>query len=146
MRRLGIFLAVTLLATGALAASAVASPPADQNFIAILSGDNEVPARDTRARGVAVFRLSDDGLSLSYKLIVANIDNVVASHIHVAPAGVNGSVVAFLAGPFAAAGGRTNGVLAEGTITAASLVGPLAGQPFSSLVAAMNVGVWRPLT
>jgi len=140
MRRLGIFLVVTLLATGALAASAVASPSADQNFIAILTGDNEVPANDTLARGVAVFRLSDDGASLSYRLIVANIDNVVASHIHVAPAGVNGAVVAFLAGPFPAGGGRTDGVLAEGTITAASLVGPLAGQPFATLVAALNTG------
>ena len=140
MRRLGIFLALTLLATGALAASAAASPPADKNFIAILSGDNEVPARDTLGRGVAVFRLSDDGASLSYKLIVANIDNVVASHIHVGAAGVNGPVVAFLAGPFPSAGGRTDGVLAEGTITAASLGGPLAGQPFASLVAAMNAG------
>jgi len=140
MRRLGILLAATLLATGALAASAVASPPAATNLIAILSGDDEVPARDTLARGVAVFRLSDDGASLSYRLIVANIDNVVASHIHVGAAGVNGPVVAFLAGNFPAGGGRTSGVLAEGTITAANLVGPLAGQPLAVLVAAMNAG------
>jgi hypothetical protein len=56
---------------------------------------------------------------------VANIENVVAAHIHLAPAGVNGPVVAFLFS--GAPSGRSNGVLAEGTITAANLVGPLAG-------------------
>lgn len=38
------------------------------------------------------------------------------------------------------AGGRTDGVLATGTITAADLVGPLAGQPLSALIDAINAG------
>jgi hypothetical protein len=119
---------------------AYASPAASENFAVPLSGGEEVPARDTNARGVAIFHLSEDGTELSYKLIVANIDNVVASHIHMGPAGVNAPVVAFLFGPAAPAGGRTDGVLAEGTITAANLVGPLAGHQFSDLVAALEVG------
>jgi len=73
-------------------------------------------------------------------LIVANINNVVAAHIHSGAAGVNGPVVAFLAGPFPAGSGRTDGVLAEGTITAANLVGPFAGHPLSHLVEAMRAG------
>ncbi|WP_337134509.1 CHRD domain-containing protein, partial [Staphylococcus aureus] len=77
---------------------------------------------------------------LHYKLIVTNIENVVASHIHLAPAGANGPVVAFLYGPAAPGGGRSDGVLAEGTITAANLVGPLAGHPLSDLIAAMEAG------
>lgn len=105
-----------------------------------LNGGEEVPSRDTNARGNAVFSLSDDGLTLSYKLIVANIDNVIASHIHIAPAGTNGPVVLFLFGPAAPGGGRSNGVIAEGTATAANLVGPLAGQPLSALIAQMSAG------
>ena len=64
------------------------------------------------------------------------------SHIHLAPAGVNGPVVVFLFGPVAAAGGRTNGVLATGTITAANFTatGPLAGHPLSDLIAAFEAG------
>ena len=105
------------------------------NAVAHLAGANEVPARPTRARGTAVFHLSDDGTELSYKLIVANIENVVQSHIHVAPAGQNGPVVAFLFGPVPAAGGRVSGPIAEGTITAADFVGPLAGSTMADLVA-----------
>jgi len=112
----------------------------NRNFVAHCKGDEEVPPRDTNAQGQAIFHLSADGTALEFKLIVANIENVVASHIHVAPAGVNGPVVAFLAGPFPSAGGRTNGVLAEGTITAASLIGPLAGHPLSDLIDEMRAG------
>ena len=114
------------------------------NFQAHLTGTDEVPPPgvviDTLAQGQAIFRLSPDGTILYYKLIVANINNVVASHIHVGAVGVNGPVVAFLAGPFPAGGGRTDGVLAEGTITAANLVGPLAGHPLSDLIDAMRAG------
>ena len=121
-----------LLAAGtATAASFVAAP---------LSGDQEVPAREPKARGTATFDVSSDGTSITYKLIVANIDNVIASHIHLGPAGSNGPVVAFLFGAVPAGGGTSNGVLATGTITAANLTGPLAGQPLSALLAAMQAG------
>ena len=110
------------------------------DYLSPLSGDVEVPARDTKARGNAIYKLSDDGLTLHYRLIVANIDNVVASHIHLGPKGVNAPVVVFLYGSVPPGGGSVNGVLAEGTITAANLIGPLAGQPLSVLLAAMQAG------
>lgn len=105
-----------------------------------LSGDEEVPARDTRARGTAILRLSDDGTSIEYKLIVANIENVVQSHIHVGAAGTNGPVVAFLYGLVPSGGGRVDGVLAEGTITAANLIGPLLGKSLDDLMAEILAG------
>jgi hypothetical protein len=111
----------------------------DRNFVTALSGREEVPARDTLARGVAIFHLSEDGTEIAYKLIVANIENVVAAHIHVGPEGMNGPIVVPLFdGP--AGGGRTDGPLAEGVITAGSLVGPLAGHPLSDLITAMEAG------
>lgn len=130
--------AVFIGVLGALGATARAGDNA--NHKAILAGENEVPSRETRARGVAIFHISDDGLSIDYVLIAANIRNVVASHIHVGPAGANGPVVAFLAGPFPAGGGRHDGILDAGTITAASLVGPLAGQPLSALISEIKAG------
>ncbi|HSF30366.1 MAG TPA: CHRD domain-containing protein [Candidatus Tectomicrobia bacterium] len=131
---------VILAALVTLAWPALAGQPEARNFVAHLSGDEEVPARDTLAQGQAIFHLSEDGAELDYKLIVANIENVVAAHIHLGPVGVNAPVVAFLFGPAAPEGGRVDGVLAEGTITAADLVGPLTGMAFSVLVEAMRTG------
>src|SRR5688572_3088447 len=63
-----------------------------KTFTAHLSGGNEVPANDSNGVGQVIFKLSDDGKSLDYKLIVANIENVTQAHIHCGEAGVNGPV------------------------------------------------------
>ena len=119
------------------------------NFGTPVSADEEVmPAgviNTSRARGNAIFELSADGSELSYKLIVANIENVFQAHIHRAPVGVNGPIVVWLypstapvPGPLGA--GRIDGVIAEGTIRAANLIGPLQGQPLSALVDLLTSG------
>src|SRR5438094_558617 len=114
--------------------------PDAKNFVAHLTGGNEVPTHDTRAAGQIKLQLSDDGTEVAYRLISSNIDNVFMAHIHVAPAGVNGPIVVFLFGPVAPGGGRVDGVLAHGTFTAADLIGPLAGHPLSDLIAALSTG------
>jgi hypothetical protein len=129
---------IFLLAGGA--GSQIGAGPRGVQFVAALEGDQEVPARQTEASGNVIFRLSDDQSTLTYRLIVDNIENVVASHIHLGVFGVNGPVVVFLAGPFPAGGGPVEGILAEGTLTSANLVGPLAGMSLSVLVAAMREG------
>jgi len=111
-----------------------------QNAAVPLSGDEEVPARPTRARGTAIFHLSDDGESLAYRLVVANIENVVQSHIHLGAPGVNGPVVVFLYGVVPSGGGRVQGVLAEGTLTASDFINDLAGSSMSDLIAEMLAG------
>lgn len=115
------------------------------NFSAHLTGDQEVAATpvETRGTGQATFRLSKDGTELHYRLNVANIENVTMAHIHVAPAGQNGGVVAWLypdGPPPQLIEGRSQGTLAHGTITAADLVGGLAGTSLDALVEAMRAG------
>ena len=105
-----------------------------------LKGQHETPPHDTQAQGQAIFHVSPDGLSVSYRLIAADIDNVVASHIHKGAVGVPGPAVVFLYGNAAPGAGRHDGVLATGTLTAANLIGPLAGQPISALVALIESG------
>ena len=117
----------------------------NRNWSTHANGSMEVPARGTSAQGQAILHLSKDGTQLDYKLIASNIENVFMAHIHMAPPGVNGMIVVWLypstaVAPGAVGGGRTDGVLAEGTITSANLVGRLAGQPLSALVAALNGG------
>lgn len=131
---------MALLVIGA--APALSQGP-HENFRTHLSGDEEVEPVDTRAQGQAIFRLSADGESLDYKLIVANIENVMMAHIHLAPAGENGGVVVWLypdSPPPQLIEGRTQGVLAEGTITADDLVGDLAGEDLDVLLEEMRTG------
>src|SRR5262245_285150 len=111
----------------ALAAAAAAEANDQQEFRTHLTGEAERPTpRETRAQGEAIFQLSADGTQLAYRLIASNIENVVQAHIHCGSAEVAGPVVVFLypaaPPPAPAGGGRTDGVLAEGTITATDVI------------------------
>ncbi|SFJ98564.1 MULTISPECIES: CHRD domain-containing protein [unclassified Bacillus (in: firmicutes)] len=108
-------------------------------FFSKLRGKNEVPPVETDARGKAFFKLSQDKLSLKFKLDLFDIENVVVAHLHLGAKGTNGPVVVFLFGPI------TNPVSIEcatftGTITQEELIGPLAGQTLDDLVREINSG------
>src|SRR5437867_4369584 len=85
-----------------------------------LTGSQQVPAVNTDAFGMATLRLIDNGTAIAFRVIVCNVVNVTASHIHVGAAGTNGPVIIpFFHGLFSSPHGcRT---LAEGTRTAADL-------------------------
>ena len=167
MRRSAALCAVTVLSVAACAPDQRPAPTGvelrvplfaaggnkDVNFGTHLTGDEEVlnvPAgaptpADSKGQGQAIFRVSDDGQSVDYKLVASNIDNAFMARIHMAPAGSNGPIVMWLypstatvPGPFGQ--GRIDGVIAEGTFTAANLVGPLRGHPLSDLLAAIQAG------
>jgi hypothetical protein len=112
MKRRLIALSAVVALISVLAASAAVAKGPNHSFEVSLKGRNEVPAVDTHAQGQVLFKVDNDG-DLRFKLIVANIDDVVASHIHCAPAGVNGpvGVTLFGAGPV-----TVNGILAQGEI------------------------------
>lgn len=139
MRRrlvLAIF-AVGLLATG------LATAGVDRTWSTHLNGRQEVPSTMSKAQGQTILRLSKDGASLRYKLVLANIEDVTMAHIHMGPPGANGPVVAWLypdGPPPLLVSGRSDGVFAEGVLTSAELVGPLAGQPLSGLVELLSKG------
>ena len=104
-----------------------------------LTGDAERPApNDSKAQGQAIFRVSNDGSEIQFKLMVANIENVNQAHIHCCADSENtAGVVVWLypsGPPPVLIAGRSQGVLAEGTITQSSLIGNLAGQPVSVLL------------
>ena len=102
----------------------------DFNLGTHMTGDEEVcpptsctgltPAA-SKAQGEAIFRVSDDGSSVDFRLIASNIDNVVQSHIHCGRPGANGGIRMWLypvIGPTGTAltgpTGPQNGVLASG--------------------------------
>ena len=108
-----------------------------RNLRTHLSGDEVVPPVDTNAQGQAKFQLNKAGDELSFKLNVANIEDVIGAHIHKAPAGENGPIVVFLFGNPFTDPVTINGTLAEGTITATDVIGPIAGD-FDALLTAMR--------
>jgi hypothetical protein len=107
-----------------------------QFFDAKLTGKNEVPAKDTKATGIAEFTVTLPN-SMSYKVSVTNMQKVTAAHIHLGKVGENGPIIVTLfktASPSA----TTNGTLSQGNITSIKLEGPLAGKQLSDLINLMN--------
>ena len=111
----------------------------ERNFKAKLSGDEVVPPVKTMAKGEAVFQLGKDGNELTYKLTVADIENITAAHIHDGKVGKNGPpIVSLYTGPKKE--GKFSGTLSEGTITAKDLMGQLKGKLFSHLIQMIEDG------
>ena len=127
-----LLLAVTL-------ATPVVAVKQHTNYRAILRGSNQNPPVETNAHGVFIATLSSDGKSITFKLIVANMENVTMAHIHIGDSATNGPVVVFLfhtETPVA----RQDGILSQGTFTASDFKGPLMGQAFSALINAIMNG------
>ena len=102
-------------------------------FDATLSPDNEVPARASGASGVA--RLTFDGTTVTYIVIVSKFDNFTMGHIHSGVAGANGPVRVFLYGP-STARSIDQGTLVEGSFTASNVT----GIDFGALLDEMRAG------
>jgi hypothetical protein len=101
-------------------------------FRATLTGDQEVPPVDTSARGTGSFRATPGLDELRFDLRVTSGVGVTMAHLHCAPAGVNGPIVAFLFGP-ADPPVDVSGKLASGTITNADIL-PTDGEPCGATI------------
>ena len=127
---------------------------ADFNMGTHLSGDEEVLATEphpsvSNAQGQAIFRVNASGTSVSFRLIAANIENVIMAHIHCGRPGENGPIRMWLHPVIGATGAQlpnpgvdVNGVLASGTFSPAGQVCPAAnvGQDMP-LLDAMRAGL-----
>ena len=128
-------LVLAFVASAFVSMSALADDD-EADWVAVMNGANEVPARVTRARGVALFFMNDDG-SLDYKILVANLNNVFAAHIHCGSAAVAGpvGVTLYMGTP---ASGRFDGVLVTGTISTPDAGNACGWTTFAQVIAAMN--------
>jgi hypothetical protein len=93
-------MAALVLGTGVATAGA---------HVAHCNGSQEVPPVETQGQCQAIFKVR--GATLEHTLIVANLDGIVAAHLHCAPEGVNGpvGVTLFLGSPMAVSGILTRG-------------------------------------
>lgn len=142
MRKSVAITAVAVAALGALvslAYSAMMAPPRPAGaYVAILSGENEVPPVETDAIGLASFVTIQGNRAALYSLLTHGLTDVTAAHIHLGAPGENGPPVAFL---FMTDEPVTqDGLLAAGVLTADDLIGPLEGAPLSDLLEEIAAG------
>lgn len=138
IRRIWIPLAATALALVAVSARAE-----DERFSATLTGAGQVPEpTPSKATGELKLVVSADGKKIAYTLAVQNLSNPAGSDLHLGPDTANGPSVVKLFPVHGAAAkkGAFSGVLAEGTITAGDLIGPLLGSPLADLVEQIRDG------
>ncbi len=110
-----------------------------RTFSARLRGSQEVPPVRTNASGRFFARLSNDGRRLRFILVIRDIRNAFAGHIHLGRRGVNGPIVAFLFGNLRNPISVRRRVFI-GTITRDDLVGPLRGRSLRALLRQMRRG------
>jgi len=131
------------LVAAALALAAFSLQAAEQSFTAKLNGAADVPDPiKTRAEGTLQLTVSADGKSIAYKLTLNDINNPSQANMHLGPATMNGPQVVDL---FPKHGesqkkGEFNGVLCEGTITAADLTGSMQGSSLSDFIDELKAG------
>ncbi len=97
-----------------------------------------IPATKAKDSGEADFTLSKDESTIHYVLRGRNVLDATMGHIHeVGPGGAPGAIIAWLYPTTGEAPslkeGKTTGVLAEGTIDAAKLEGPMKGKTVKEL-------------
>lgn len=135
--------ALTALAAAALALAAMPAGAEELHFQAMLSGAAQLPApTDSKATGELKLTVHDGEKKISYTLTVADLANAYSAELHLGGPATNGPIVVklFPARGATARKGPYTGVLAEGTITAADLVGPMLGATLSDLVYELRDG------
>jgi hypothetical protein len=123
-----VVLLVISLAANTLSPAFGQQQPQQKQFVAKLSGNNEVPPVNTGATGTANFTVSPDEQSLHYTLTVHNITGVIGAHIHWGTADQDGPVLIDLFNSSTPTG-KVNGILAKGTITSSDIKGNMTNKP-----------------
>jgi len=110
-----------------------------RDFSAKLIGAEVVPAVTTDATGQAVVNLDAADTEVAYKVTVTDISDATSCHMHLAPAGKAGEVIADLfVGPKKQ--GSFSGTLCEGSLRVADLKGPLEGKTIKAVISALRAG------
>lgn len=135
-----VFLTIALLG-GIIAVASILSIPspstvyASHEFVANLSGQQEVPPVDTQAIGEAILVPDLPGnLTINYYVNATGIQGATQGHIHSGALGENGPVIATLFN-FTS---PQDEIGQKGYFTKNDLIGPMQGKNVSDLIDAMK--------
>lgn len=114
-----------------------------RGYVAALGGQNEIPPTNTQASGRAEVSQENQNATMNFALIVSNINNMTAAHIHLGNMNENGPIVARMfpkSNQSASIPGNTEGMILKGMITNQDLVGPLQGKTISDIEKEISAG------
>jgi hypothetical protein len=115
-------LVLTFILVATLVLTATGASGSDRpRFRAELDGASEVPPVETDTTGRFDIRFSRDLASADFDLVVRDGVAITQAHLHCAPEGVNGPIVAFLSG-LVPGGFDVDGRLARFTLTDANVL------------------------
>jgi hypothetical protein len=129
--------------TAALALAAFSVHSEELHFTAKLNGAAQLPEpTNSKATGELNLTVQDGGKKISFTLTVTDLQNAATAELHLGSPTINGPVIfkLFPAHGATAKKGAFSGVLVEGTLTAAEMLGPMAGSPLSDLVDELRAG------
>jgi hypothetical protein len=118
--------------SGAASTTSTTGAPALSTYTAELTGDAEIHPVSTSATGTLTLTVAFDGSSVDYVLKVSDITDVSVARLHEGKAGASGETIFTLYDN--PRSGAFSGTLAQGSFTAADLVGPLKGKTIEDLV------------
>jgi hypothetical protein len=107
-------------------------------YTADVTGGNEVPALDTAASGTLTITVDADG-SMTFSFKVDSIISLTVAKLHQGKIGATGATI-FTVYPGPTKDGLHSGTVAEGSIKASKLVGPLKGKSLDDLIAMIESG------
>ncbi len=137
MRRFAMAIIVLLIALPVQSGGAASR---GGSFVAIMTGDEEVPPVDTDMTGEVSIEFDPNFTAAKFTLTVNDGVRVQQAHIHCGGPGVNGPIVVFLAG-FHAPGWDVNGQWIDNVqFTNANIVDTTCGATLAELAQSMAVG------
>jgi hypothetical protein len=139
-----VILSLTAIVLAALCAAGISSAR-EKGGDKVVIKLGAAPKVKTHASGEATFVLGKDGETIRYKLHVENLENATMAHIH--QVGDDGSPAAIITWLYPTTGespslrkGKFTGTLAEGTVTAGKLSGPMKGKTPKDVVEMLEYG------
>jgi hypothetical protein len=126
--------AVALMLGALVTPGASFAQSAHPTFVAEMNGFEEVPGASTLALGFAGVQVGTDGQTVYYTITLTDASTqLVAAHLHFAPAGEAGPVVVPLCSQDTKPC-QTEGVVTQGSFTASDFTGPFANDSIERLI------------
>ena len=139
MKKVPVLIIITIIAFATVCMAEYGYVKGPAELSATMSGENIMPPVKTNAAGKATLTLNQDRTLLFYTVMVSDIEDVTAVHIHIGKKGESGPPIALIA-VSTKKRGKISGILAEGSIGAGDLMTSFKGKDIQALYQQLTDG------